>query len=116
MKNFIKLKSVLSKIPKALFEEASESDFIDSLMDGLKLLPNIVYYEPKIEIFEIVDGKVQLPKYIKQINSVSWQCTDPDKECLDSLSDSCDYVAEPSDVNPDVCKPMITYKMFLDSK
>lgn len=114
MKNFIKLKSVLANIPKALFEEASESDFIDWLLDGLKLLPQTIQYEPKLEFFEIIDGKVQLPKQVKQINSVMWQSSDPSKECLDELLDQCTQ-DEPSDINPAICRPSITYKMFLES-
>lgn len=80
MKSFIKLKSLLNKIPKALFEESNEAEFLDSMLDGIKFLPQTVYYEPKIELFEIVDGKVQLPKYVKQVSSVSWQAGSPTKE------------------------------------
>ena len=116
MKNFRSIRSILSNIPKALFQETNESDFMDYMLDAIKLLPQTIYYEPKIEVFEIIDGKVQLPKYVKQINSVMWQCSDPSKECIDSLMNSCtDLEPEPADVNPAVCKPMITYKMFLDS-
>lgn len=114
MKNFIKLSSVLSSIPSSLFQEGNEADFLDYLLDGLKLLPSSALYEPKIEIFEIIDGKVQLPKYVRMINKVMWQCTDPSKDCLDELL-SCCTEPEPSDINPAICKPTITYKMWLDS-
>jgi hypothetical protein len=82
--------------------------------DGLRLLPNAITYEPKIEFFEIVDGKVVLPKEVKQINSVMWQCSEPTKDCIDNLLD-CSVQEEPSDINPAICRPSITYKMFLDS-
>ena len=114
MKTFITLRSCLNNIPSSLFEESTEADFLDWMQDGLKLLPDVAKYETSIDIFEIIDGKVQLPKKIKQINSVMWQCTDPTKECIDDLL-SCAIVDEPADVNPAVCKPMITYKMFLES-
>lgn len=116
MKNFRSIRSILSNIPKTLFQETNESDFMDYMLDAIQLLPQTIRYEPKIEVFEIVDGKVQLPKYVRQINSVMWQCSDPSKECLDSLLTTCtDTSSEPSDLIPAVCKPMITYKMFLDS-
>jgi subtilisin-like proprotein convertase family protein len=85
MKSFIKLQTVLNRIPKTLFNESSEADFLDWMLDGLKLLPQTIHYEPKIELFEIIDGKVQLPNYVKQINSVSWQETDPSRECIEEL-------------------------------
>jgi hypothetical protein len=115
MRNFIKLQAVLNRIPKALFEESPESDFLDWMLDGLKLLPTAVMYEPKIELFEIIDGKVQLPKYVKQINSVSWQASDPTEECWTEFQATCGCEDEPNDTNEQICKPAITYKQWLDS-
>jgi len=115
MKNFIKLRSLLSSIPASLFEESPEADFLDWMLDGLKFLPDSVYYEPKIELFEIVDGIVQLPKYVKVINSVHWQCSDPSTECVTDLQTICGCEVESSDTNEAICAPTITYKMWLDS-
>ena len=110
MKSFIPLSQVLDSIPSALFEEESEASFYDRFLDALRLLPDVLIYEPKIELFEIVGGRVQLPKYVKQINSVRWQESNPSEEDICSIS-----VPEGQDTNPDVCKPMITYQMWLDS-
>lgn len=115
MKSFIKLQTVLNRIPKTLFNESSEADFLDWMLDGLKLLPQTIHYEPKIELFEIIDGKVQLPNYVKQISSVSWQETDPSDECIKDLQTTCGCEDEQSDINSRICKPAITYKMWLDS-
>jgi hypothetical protein len=115
MKSFVKINSLLSRIPKSLFEESNEVEFKDWMLDGLKLLPSTIYYEPKIELFEITDGKVQLPSYVKQINSVSWQCSDPSDECISDLQTTCGCVDEASDVNEAICRPTITYKQWLDS-
>lgn len=115
MKSFIKLNTVLNKIPRSLFEEDSEANFLDWLLDGLKLLPQVVYYEPKMELFEIIDGRVQLPNYIKQINSVSYQETDPSDECITDLQTTCGCTDEAAYVDGRVCAPAITYKMWLDS-
>lgn len=115
MKSFVKLKSLLSRIPKSLFEESTEADFVDWMVDGLHLLPSTVRYEPKIELFEIIDGKVQLPKYVKKINNVTWQESDPSDECVKELEQCCKFEWEAQDINPSKCKPLITYKMWLDS-
>lgn len=114
MRTYKKLRSLLGSIPNTLFSESNESDFLDWMLDGLRLLPDAITYAPKIEIFEIIDGKVVLPKDVKQINSVMWQCSDPDQGCIDDLL-SCSVQDESSDINPAICRPSITYKMFLDS-
>lgn len=115
MRNFVSLRSLLSRIPKALFEESTEAEFLDWFLDGLKLLPNTINYEPKIDLFEITDGKVQLPSYIKQINNVHWQCSDPSEECIADLQTTCGCVDEANDLNDQICRPAITYKQWLDS-
>ena len=45
MKTFIKLSSLLGRIPKALFKESPEADFLDWMEDGLRLLPRVLQYE-----------------------------------------------------------------------
>jgi len=112
MKNFIKLNTLLRRIPKSLFEESPEADFLDWMIDGLKLLPSVIYYEPKIEMFEIVDGKVQLPKYVKSINDVKWMSTNPSKECIKDLEEC---IVQEQTLNPKICRPYLTYQMWLDS-
>lgn len=109
MITYISLKNILTKIPSALIDESDEIEFLDWFMDALKQLPQVIQYQPKIEIFEIVSGKVILPKYIKQINNIYYQFCEPTKsECLE-------LIPEAADLNPNVCKPTITYQMFLDS-
>jgi len=112
MKTFVKLRSLLDSIPASLLEEDSEASFMDRFQDGLKLLPSTIQYEPKIDLFEIIDGRVQLPKYVKQINNVYWQSKDPSDECVSELETAC---AESLDQNDNICRPTITYKMWLDS-
>ena len=109
MTNYIPITNVLAKIPQSLFEDSNESDFIDWFMDGLKELPQVIQYQPKIEMFEIINSKVILPKYVKQINSIYYQ--------LDNITEeeTSELVCEPTDLNPDICKPTITYQMFLNS-
>lgn len=108
MTNYIPLTTLLSKVPQSLFEEANEADFIDWMLDGLKELPNVIQYQPRIEMFEIVNSKVILPKYVKTINWIRYQTS----ETTEDLLTLC---GEPEDINPAMCKPTITYRMFLNS-
>jgi hypothetical protein len=62
MKSFIPLSQVLDSIPSALFEEESEASFYDRFLDALRLLPDVLIYEPKIELFEIVGGRGPVTK------------------------------------------------------
>lgn len=116
MKNFIKLRSLLDRIPSELYNESSEAEIMEALMDGLDQIPKVLTYEPRIELFEIIDGKIQLPKYIKEINSVRWQSSNPSSECITELETVCGCEVEPSDLNPDICRLPITYQMWLDSR
>ena len=113
MREFVSLKSLLTTIPKPLYNEAEESDFLFWFREALRLLPNITATETKVEIFEVVDTKVQLPKYIKQINKVTYMYKEPSDSCVQSYNEC--IVPEPQDLLPQVCKPEIYYKMFLDS-
>ena len=112
--NYIPLKDILRNIPKALFNDSEEYEFLDWFLDGLKLLPFSIRYQTKVEIFEIVGGKLVLPKYIKKINGIYYQVSKPSDDCY--VDDITEQTPEPADVNPAVCKPMITYQMFLDSQ
>jgi hypothetical protein len=114
--NYISLKSVLSKIPNSLFNDAEESEFLDWFVDGLHLLPYTLQYQTKVEFFEIISGKVALPKYIKKINGLYYQESKISDDCFDDVEQVTEQTEEPSDINPAICKPLITYKMFLESE
>ena len=53
MKNFRSIRSILSNIPKTLFQETNESDFMDYMLDEIQLLPQTIRYEPKIEVLKL---------------------------------------------------------------
>lgn len=114
MRNFISIKSILSRVPKPLLEESPDVDWQDWFVDALRLLPGVTYLESKIQIFEIINGKVELPKYVRQINDVRYMCSEPTADCNESLK-SCVCEVEPSDLNPAVCQPMLSYKLFVES-
>jgi len=109
MKSFVKINSLLSRIPKVLFEESQEADFIDWMTDGLQLLPNTIQYESKLGFFEFAEGKLQLPKEVKKINSIKWQCSEPTQECLEEL-----VTEDTTDLDLKCIKPL-TYGIWLDS-
>ena len=112
MTEYVSLRSLLVNVPKKLFEESEESDFLFWFREALRMLPDITATETKVEIFEITDTKVLLPKYIKKINKVTWMYKNPSEECVQSLKDC--QIPEPEIQEPD-CKFPIYYKMFLDS-
>jgi hypothetical protein len=117
MTNYISLRSALAQIPKPLFTQSNESDFYNWMIDGLRLLPDIVQTEPKMQIFEIIDGKLCLPKEVKQINLVSWMYQEPCQDDIGSFAIcTSEPEAEPLDYNStNICRYTINYKLFLDS-
>lgn len=114
MREFVSLKSLLSTIPKPIYNEVEESDVLFWFREALRLLPNITATETKVEIFEVADTKVQLPKYIKQINKVTYMYKEPLDTCIQSYNECC-VPCESEDLLPQVCKPQIYYRMFIDS-
>lgn len=116
MHNFVTMRSLLGRVPAPLLEESNNIDWLNWFMEGYRLLPSTSTYEEKVEIFEIIQGKVQLPKYIKELNEVRYLCSEPSDDCLDSLANCVECLTpEPTDLNPAVCQPTISYKLFLDS-
>ena len=115
MRNFVSLRSLLTTIPKPIFNEVEESDILFWFREALRMLPDITATESKVEIFEIVDTKVQLPKYIKKINRVTYMYQQPTDSCIDSYNNCLCETPESEDLIPQVCKPQIYYQMFLDS-
>jgi hypothetical protein len=118
MTNYIPLQHALRQIPKSLFKEAEEVDFLSDMLNALKELPSISRTESKISIFEIIDGKVSLPKELKYINLVSYLSSNPDQNSLNSLL-SCIENPEAEETwynnTESICRYAINYKMFLDS-
>lgn len=120
MNNYISLKAVLSQIPKPLLEHSDEADFLSWALNGLRESNVVQMYEPKIKIFEIIDGKVNLPEEIKEINLVTYLKNKPTQEDISSFSNCitpCEdnqTISNESDTN-NICNYTIAYKMFLDS-
>jgi len=120
MINFIKLDSVLARLPKPLFKESQKADFLAWFQEALDFIPDAYLSERKIKIFELNEYKVKLPEDIKVINLVTYLTYDPTEEDLTSLSNcisSCEdneSVSTQEDTN-NICKYTINYKLFLDS-
>lgn len=114
MRNFVTLRSLLNRLPKAVKEESPTIDFLKWFIEGLRLLPDITATINKIEIVEIVHGKVQLGEYVKGLNEIRYLSEEPTEKCLESFA-ACVQEPEPQDLIPQVCKPGLNYQMFLDS-
>jgi len=115
MTEFVSIKSLLSTVPKVLLQESEQSDWLYWFREALRLLPSITATEAKVEIFELTESKFQLPKYVKTINSVKYLSQDPSEEDLTSYNECLCAEPESEDIIPQVCKPQIYYKMFIDS-
>ncbi len=118
MTNYIPLKNVLRLIPKPLLTQSNEADFLSWMLDAYRDLPSSPRTQSHVEIFEVVDGKVTLPKKIKEINLVTWMKQEPCEADINSLQ-SCveNPEAEESWYNntESICRYTLNYKMFLDS-
>ncbi len=105
-------KDIIASIPRPLFGEVDDLTLNLWVKRAVMLLPNVVKYINKIEYFEVIDGEVILPEDIKQVKSVYWQHSEPNKECTTLIG--CE-TTEPYEVRTQVCKPMVYYGIFLDS-
>ena len=118
MINYIPLRSILNRIPKPLFKESTESDFLSWALDGLRRLPTVTRTESKVQIFEIVNNKIALPKEVKLSNLVTYMAKEPTEECCNSLA-SCVEEPETEETwynnTEAICRYTINYKLFLDS-
>lgn len=96
MVNYCKLEKVLPLIPKSLRRESDEAEMLRLALDGYRHLSVPMQLQNQLQVFEIVDHKVQLPSEIKVINFVTWMKSNPSLEDLDTLADSycndCDTV------------------------
>lgn len=119
MLNFIKLETVLARLPKALFKEAQKADLLAWMQEALDFLPDSYMSERKIKLYEIKDYKVQLDDDIKVINLVTYLKYNPTLSDVDSLTNcisTCDgeSISTEQDTN-NICQYTLNYKLFLDS-
>lgn len=119
MTNYTPMESALRLVPKALFEQANRYDFLSWMLDGYRELKLREEYERNVKVLEIVDGKVELPNDIKEINVVSFLYKEPTNEDLYSLKscvcDQTETTTNTEDTN-DVCQYSLSYRMFLNSQ
>lgn len=92
------LNDILYQIPQPLLNEWGVDNFLLKFQEALYQVPSILTYIDKIELFEITDGKLKLPSYMKKINQVLFLCKEPSNIDLASLE--CEN---------------LTYNIFLNS-
>ncbi len=118
MTNYIPLRSILGKIPKSLFKESSESDFLSWALEALRTLPSTSRTEAAVKILEIKNNKVALPKELKYINLITYMAKEPDEKSCSSLA-SCVESPEAEEEwynnTERICRYTLNYKLFLDS-
>lgn len=117
MTKYVSLKSALRFIPKPLFQQSTELDFLSWMLDAYRELDLPVTLESKVQIFEIVDGKLQIPEEVKTINLISYLHTNPSTTDLNSFTDcicNAESNANTEDTN-NPCQYTLAYKQFIDS-
>lgn len=118
MIRYTSIRAALRFIPTSLYEHNNEADFLSWMLDGLRLLNlSSISCENAIDIFEIKNNKVILPKEIKEINLITYLANDPSKADLSSFSDCiCNPESDNNGVDTNnICKYTLAYKLFLDS-
>lgn len=119
MINYTSLESALRLVPKPLFEQSNRFDFMSWMLDGYRELKLRQEYERKVQIFEVVDNKVEIPSDIKEINLISFLFRSPTTEDLYSLESCICNQTETTTTTEDtnnVCQYSLAYKTFLNSR
>ena len=117
MIKYTPLNSALRFIPKPLYDQSSDLDFLSWMLDGFRYLDLPVTLESKIKFFELDHGKIKLPEDIKEIKLITYLYQDPTKEECSSFN-SCISNPESNATTEDTnnpCQYTIAYKQFLDS-
>lgn len=117
MMKYVSIKSALRFIPRPLFDQSSDLDFMSWMLDGYRLLELPVTAENKVKIYEIKNGRVELPQEIKEINLITYLAETPSSNDLTSFLDCvCDKENTSTDLDTNnVCNYTIAYKQFLTS-
>lgn len=117
MIKYVSIKSALRFIPKPLFRQSNELDFMSWMLDAYRELDLPATFENKVQIFEIDNGKLELPQEIKEINLISYLANEPSNNDIYSLTDCIcnpESNANEEDTN-NPCQYTLSYKMFLTS-
>lgn len=119
MTNYTSMESALRLIPKPLFEQSNRIDFLSWMLDGYRELKLREQNVRKIKLYELVDGKVELPSDIKEINLVTYLYQQPSNEDVYSLQncicDSTETTTTTEDTNT-VLQYSLAYRQFLNSR
>lgn len=114
---YTSIKSALRFIPRPLFQQSNEHDFLSWMLDGYRLLDLPSTVENTVKIYEIIDGKLELPLELKEINSIMYLDKEPTQEDLYSLQ-ACvcnpESNANSEDTN-NPCQYTLAYRQFLNS-
>lgn len=117
MTRYVPIESILNNFPESLRNEIGDTTLVSLALEGYDILGLPEQNETKIQIFEIVDHKIELPDEVKEIDYVTYMETEPeDCDCQD-LACAC---GAPEALNfetrsNEICNYTINYKIFLDS-
>ena len=117
MTKYVSLKAALRFIPKPLFQQSTELDFLSWMLDAYRELDLPTTLETKVQIFEITDGTLKIPEEVKVINLITYLDSTPSENDVSSFIDCiCDPEsnANTEDTN-NPCQYTLAYKQFIGS-
>ena len=117
MIKYVSIKSALRFIPRSLFDQSTDSDFMSWMLDAYRQLDIPIALESKVKILELTNGTLEIPEDVKEINLITYLDKEPSDTDLYSLS-SCICNAESNANTEDTnnpCQYTLAYRQFLDS-
>lgn len=131
MTNYIKIDSVLTRVPKYIRDNYDDLSILSEALVAYRTLEITQSYEHDVRQYTIQNHQVQLDNDIKLINNVYFmngKCTKEDMESLCSITTTSEDVcndasdcfcckqAEGYDTrSTNICRHTINYQLFLDS-
>lgn len=117
MTRYTPIESILNNFPETIRNEVGDSTLISVALEGYDLLGLPEQHETKIQFFEIVDHKVELPDDILEVDYVTYMASEPEDCDCESFACAC---GEPEALtfetrSNEICNYTINYKIFLDS-
>lgn len=131
---FIKLQTVLNRIPPAIRKEDYDENLLSYALDGLRFFSFNQKYINKIAIVPIHNHIVQIPEDLHSVNLVTYQADEPTDEyaldmfcfCEDTKCGTCQkavscgnpgiYVGSDNNVFCDTCSGCLTEKEEFESR
>lgn len=117
MTKYIPIEAILNNFPESLRNEVGDTTLVSFALEGYDMLGLPEQHETKIQFFEIIDYKLELPDDIMEINYVTYMASEPEDCDCQALASACGApeVLDFETRSNEICNYTINYKIFLDS-